>query len=104
MAALAQGGSVAYRNRQGRTPLHAATQNGHTDICGLLLTYGSDVNEIDPVTKLTALHFAAINGHVAVVEALLSWGAAVDPQNHVGSTPLHAACQEGHLPLSLIHI
>ena len=86
---------------QGFTALLAAAKKGHTDICGLLLENGSDVNEIHPVTKYSALHDAAGFGHVALVEALLSWGAAVDPQDHVGFTPLHAACQEGHLPCVL---
>ena len=95
--ALAQGGRVAMRNPQGGTPLIAAAQNGHTDICGLLLAHGSNVNEVDLETKSTALHQAAIRGHEAVVEALLSWGAIVDPQDHAGMTPLYFACQEGHL-------
>ena len=34
--ALAQGGRVAMRYK-GSTPLLAAADNGHTDICGLLL-------------------------------------------------------------------
>ena len=101
MAALAQGGRVACRNPQGFTPLLAAAQKGHTDICGLLLAHGSDVNEMTPVIKSTALHFAAMGGHVGLVEALLSWGATVDPQTHDGFTPLHVACQEGHLSIVL---
>ena len=94
--ALAQGGRVAMRNFEGATPLLAAAQNGHTDICGLLLAHGSDVNEIEPDTKNTALHKAALRGHVALVEALLSWGATVDPQSHQGATPLLVAVQGGH--------
>ena len=35
--ALAQGGRVEMRNPEGVTPLIAAAQAGHTDICGLLL-------------------------------------------------------------------
>lgn len=97
MAALAQGGRVTMRNSQGATPLLTAAQYGHTDICGLLLAHGSNVNEIEPNTKQTALHLAAIRGHNSSVEALLSWGAEVNPQDHGGFTPLHAACQEGHL-------
>ena len=41
--ALAQGGRVEMRNPGGFAPLYAAAQNGHTDICGLLLQHGSDV-------------------------------------------------------------
>ena len=97
MAALAQGGRVTWRNSQGFTPLLAAAQSGHTDICGLLLAHGSNVNEVEPDTKTTALHYAALNGHNALVEALLSWGVEVNPQDFAGGTPLHLACQEGHL-------
>ena len=95
--ALAQGGRVAMRNSQGFTSLIAAAQDGHTDICGLLLAHGSDANEVQLKIRWTALHVAASRGHEAVVEALLSWGAIVDPQDHGGWTPLHFTCQEGHL-------
>ena len=97
MAALAQGGRVAVRNHQGWTPLIAAAEKGHTDICGLLLAHGSDGNEMESVTKFTALHYAVLNGHSVLVEALLSWGAEVNRQDYLGTTPLHFACQEGHL-------
>ena len=95
--ALAQGGRVSVRNFQGATPLLVAAQNGHTDICGLLLARGSDVNQMEPTTKMTALHCAAFGGHEAVVEALLSWGALVDPRALGGVTPLCIVCQGGHL-------
>ena len=96
-AALAQGGRVAMRTPQGPTPLLIAARNGHTDICGLLLAHGSNVNETEPLGNQTALHCAATKGHNASLEALLSWEAEVNPQDHAGYTPLHAACQEGHL-------
>ena len=95
--ALAQGGRVAMRNPQGGTPLIAAAQNGHTDVCILLLAHGSNVNEMEPETKDTVLHNAAGGGHESLVEVLLAWGANIDAQDHTGMTPLHAACQEGHL-------
>ena len=97
IGALAQGGRVTERSFEGFTPLLAASEKGHTDICGLLLAHGSNVNEAVPVTKHTALHLAAIKGHNALIEALLSWGAEVNPQEHAGFTPMHAACQGGHL-------
>ena len=63
IAALAQGGKVTMRCPNGFTPLAAAAQNGHADICGLLLAYGSNVNETDPGPRHTALHFATNRGH-----------------------------------------
>ena len=101
MAALSQGGRVTVRSTQRLTPLLVAAQNGHTDICGLLLAHGSNVNEVMPGTEHTALHYAANHGHNASVEALLSWGAEVNPQDHAGLSPLHFACEEGHLLCSL---
>ena len=102
MDALAQGGRVEVRNFEGFSPLLAAAEKGHADICGLLLAHGSDVNEKLPDTKSTALHAAAGRGHRGVVEALLSWGAIVDTQCHIGTTPLYVACQEGHLACVLV--
>ena len=97
VTALAQGGRVTARNHKGATPLLAAAENGHTDICGLLLANGSNVNEMRPLSMQTVLHTAAFTGKNASVEVLLSWGAEVNPQDHDVSTPLHIACQEGHL-------
>ena len=57
----------------------AAAVKDHTDICGLLLAHGSNVDEVEPDTKDTALHNAALNDNNVLVEALLSWGATVDP-------------------------
>ena len=97
IVALVHGGRVTVRSSKGFTPLLVAAGDGHRDICSLLLAHGSDVNEVHPDTKDTALHFAANQGHSTLVAALVSWGAEVNPQNHVGGTPLHAACQEGYL-------
>ena len=69
--ALAQGGRVAMRNPQGGTPLIAATQNGHTDICGLLLAHGSDVAVSDS-HGATPLLVAAQNGHSDICGFLLA--------------------------------
>ena len=77
---MALGGRVTFRSNTGFTPLSAAAQRGHTDISGLLLAHGSNVNEVAPDTKHTALQNAAAKGHNALVEALLSWGAEVQPK------------------------
>ena len=69
--ALANGGNA--RTREDFSPLLAAAQNGHTEICGLLLAHGSDVNEISTVMgNITPLHVAAVRGHEATIAALLS--------------------------------
>ena len=97
IAALAQGGRVTFRSSERFTPLLGAAQNGHADICGLLLAHGSDVNEATRSTKETSLHLAGARGDEATVEVLLSWGAAVNPLDYGEQTPLFLACQYGHM-------
>ena len=45
--ALGNGGRVGLRAPLGLTPLIVAAQNGHRDICGLLLAHGGNVNDGD---------------------------------------------------------
>ena len=59
---LSQGGRVDARE-QGFTPLLAAAQRGHTEVCELLLDKGSDLEESSLRAHYTALHYAAIGGH-----------------------------------------
>ena len=69
ITALAQGGRVTVRSPQGGTPLLVAAQNGHTDICGLLLAHGNNVNDVDPLCKNTALQiFLALQKQAAIFE------------------------------------
>ena len=72
MAALAQGGRVAMRNYKGFTPLHAAAQMGHKDICNVLLAHGSDVHDrnpqgFTPLLKRVTQTFVASCLHMAVM-------------------------------------
>ena len=93
---LSEGGRVDARE-QGFTPLMAASDYGHTEVCELLLERGSDVRERKPDTQSTPLHFAALKGHKRIIQLLLSHKADVNSRNRIEGTPLHAASQEGHL-------
>ena len=79
MAALAHGGRVTMRSHQGGSPFLAAAQRGHTVICGLLLTHGSNVNEMDSETWWRALHFAADNADT--VDIIRAFVPVVSPEN-----------------------
>jgi ankyrin repeat protein len=46
------------RQRNGRIPLHVASQSGHIDIARLLLDCGCDVNTRDAY-RWTPLHYAS---------------------------------------------
>ena len=93
--ALALGGRVTTR-KDGWTPLIGAAQQGHTDICWLLLAHGSKLEEKEFGTENTALHEAAMLGHLSTITALLHWTPEkaemlVNSKNKGGYTPLTIA-------------
>jgi len=98
----------ASKGERSFTPLHYATEKGHTRAVELLISFGADLNAGER-SGWTPLHTAGYNcskgyelfegkpfcyecGHVLVVERLLEAGANVDIQSAKGRTPLHQAC------------
>ena len=79
----------------GFTPLVISAQLGHTEVCELLIANGSDLEEKDPTTLLTALHNAV--GQQSLLQMLLSHKADVNSRSRTGGTPLRLASQEGYL-------
>ena len=84
-------------DRDGRTALMIAAQNGHTDtVTALAGTHGANVDAVDR-NGWTALMFAARNGHTATVNALVgTHGANVDAATISGRTALMLAAERGH--------
>ena len=73
--------------------LMAAAQNGHFDICRLLIDKGAQV-KAKFSNGYTPLHYAAHNGHIAIVLLLCDHGADVEARTtlaRIGSGPLHLA-------------
>ena len=74
-----------------------AAEEGHFEVCELLLENGSDLEERVPGTLFTAVHKAAIRGHQRLLKLLLSNKADVNSRTRTGSTPLHLAIQEAEM-------
>jgi hypothetical protein len=74
--------------------LHVAARQGHADIVGILLAYGTDPDGDNPLGQ-TPLHLAAMYGHTAAAESLLMGGANVDARARGGYTPLALAAGHG---------
>ena len=92
---LSQGARVDAREK-GFTPLLAAADSGHTDVCELLLQKGrANIEDTNPDGS-TALNIAAGEGFVSTVELLLSEGANVSTKDNKGFTPLLIAAKNGH--------
>ncbi|XP_013383238.1 trithorax group protein osa isoform X2 [Lingula anatina] len=92
---LLQLGASLEPDRDGRTVLHLAAQNGQAEVTKVLINAGCDINAVDSLGG-TPLHRAAAQGHVEVVTLLLEEGCAYDRQEDVhGNTALHEAAWNG---------
>ncbi|XP_028910151.1 histone-lysine N-methyltransferase EHMT1 isoform X5 [Ornithorhynchus anatinus] len=78
-----------------RTPLHAAAESGHVDICHMLIQAGANIDTCSEDQR-TPLMEAAENNHLDAVKYLIKAGALVDPKDAEGSTCLHLAAKKGH--------
>jgi uncharacterized protein len=77
--------------------LLAAVKHGSTEEAELVLPFGANPNQVDPVSMDSALATAAEEGHVEMVKLLLSYGA--EPNligRKSGNTALHNACRSGN--------
>lgn len=85
------------RDWRGLTALYYATQGGHEDVVGLLLSKGAQANIAD-YDKRTPLMVASEQGHVDVVRMLVhSLGLqALEAKDQKGQTALYHAAIQGH--------
>jgi FOG: Ankyrin repeat len=76
--------------------LLAAARQGNTDEADLILPFGANPNQADPVSADTALMIAAGEDHVEMVNMLLAYGAEPNMvSRQSGNTALHSACRTG---------
>uniref|UniRef100_A0A3B5BFZ6 Euchromatic histone lysine methyltransferase 1 n=1 Tax=Stegastes partitus TaxID=144197 RepID=A0A3B5BFZ6_9TELE len=78
-----------------RTPLHAAAEGGHKDICHMLVQAGANLDMCDEDQR-TPLMEACENNHMEVVLYLLRAGASASHKDVEGFTCLHLAAKSGH--------
>uniref|UniRef100_A0A9W3GDE7 [histone H3]-lysine(9) N-methyltransferase n=1 Tax=Camelus bactrianus TaxID=9837 RepID=A0A9W3GDE7_CAMBA len=78
-----------------RSPLHAAAEAGHVDICHMLIQAGANIDTCSEDQR-TPLMEAAENNHLDAVKYLIKAGALADPKDAEGSTCLHLAAKKGH--------
>jgi ankyrin repeat protein len=88
------------RDKDGYTPLHAASQNGYVDIARILFEHGADVIAQDP-DGWTPLHWASISEDVDLAPIFVEYGADATAQDKNGWTPLRQAAQ--YVQVDLAH-
>uniref|UniRef100_A0AAY4CTF6 Histone-lysine N-methyltransferase EHMT1-like n=1 Tax=Denticeps clupeoides TaxID=299321 RepID=A0AAY4CTF6_9TELE len=78
-----------------RTPLHAAAEAGHQEICHMLVQAGANLDMCDEDQR-TPLMEACENSHLDTSRYLLRAGASAMHKDAEGSTCLHLAAKLGH--------
>jgi len=76
--------------KNGKAPLHLASELGRVEIARLLLDHGADVNNRRGAAQMP-LHFAAMHGHVEIVRLLIDRGADINAPTQASFAPLHIA-------------
>ena len=71
----------------GITALMLASMEGYTEIVGLIISKGADVNTVDNDGN-TALMLASVEGHTETAGLLISKGADVNVVGNDGDPPL----------------
>ena len=82
------------KGKYGITLLHSAAENGHSEVCQLILENVQDKNPKGEYGK-TPLHYAAENGHLEVCQLILENVQDKNPTGKFGATPLHYAAKNG---------
>ena len=87
-------------NSRGRTPLHEACFQGHTDLVRELVNeHGADL-EAKYNKSRDVLMYAVSGGHKEMVRVLIKeFHFNVNSRGYNGRTPLHEACSQGHTDL-----
>ena len=95
-AAIARGADLEVRDRDGRTPLVAATKAQRTAIAVRLLGAGADPNAQDDMQD-SAFLYAGAEGLNEILQATLDHGADVTSTNRFGGTALIPASEHAHV-------
>nr|KAG5690418.1 hypothetical protein BaRGS_026465 [Batillaria attramentaria] len=98
--------AMSVRNYDGLTCLHIAVQNGSTDIVGLLLERGADINAKDGKSGRSAIHFAVENSqpshHRVLMQLLEHPSLRINTATFAHQTALQLA--RGRHRLDLVHL
>ena len=90
-------GNVEVKDKNGKTPLHIACEEGHIDVAEYLICeYGCDKEAKDD-EQYTPLFASCLAGQIDMVKYLVSrFGCKFDIRDATGKTPLHIACANGY--------
>ncbi|BET33542.1 MULTISPECIES: ankyrin repeat domain-containing protein [Wolbachia] len=88
------GADINAKDKNERTPLHAAAEHSSTKAVKVLIEAGADINAKDK-NERTPLHIAAVKGYTEIVKVLIDLGADINAKDKNKKTPLHRATEIG---------
>ncbi|KAJ7041396.1 ankyrin repeat-containing domain protein [Mycena alexandri] len=94
---------IIHTGKDGDTPLHLVSLNGHSDVAKLLIEKGADIS-VKREDGNMPLHFASWNGHTDIAKLLIEKGADISVKRKNGDTPLHRALLRGHTDVAKLLI
>nr|KAI8750038.1 transient receptor potential cation channel subfamily A member 1-like [Biomphalaria glabrata] len=80
------------KNKMGKTALHLAAHNGHSEVVDTLISFNADLSLQDRDGN-TALHLAVISANAQIVSMLLQRGAYPKARNHRNMMAVHVAAE-----------
>ncbi|MGL9761743.1 MAG: ankyrin repeat domain-containing protein [Wolbachia sp.] len=84
--------NIDAQDKDGKTPLHFAAQEGNLDMVQFFLGRGAKIEAKD-IYGWTPLHFAASSDKLDIVKFLFNKNANIKARDIYGDTPLHVAAQ-----------
>jgi len=93
---IAGGADIHALDREGRTAIRIAVEQGRREALEMLLKKGAREDERGPRGQ-TLLHYAALRGHGSIATLLMAQGLDVNAKDDSGRTPLHGAAEENSL-------
>ncbi|KFA70940.1 hypothetical protein S40288_10226 [Stachybotrys chartarum IBT 40288] len=94
---LEKGANPEVGDSAGWKPLAVAARNGpsHLGVAELVLSFGANVDSLNPMLQQSALHLCANSGFRELAQLLLKNRAQVDVRDTDGQTPLFKAVAQG---------
>ena len=93
---LVNGADINARYERGRQAIHAAAENGNSNIMLTLKNRGANINARD-TNGYAPIHVAAGVGYENFIKDLVANGADVNAKTSLGRTALHVAAEKGHV-------
>ena len=86
-------------NNRGFTPLYVAAENGHIEVCKLIIENMVGEKNLTGPNGFTPIHLAVQNRHKEIYKILIENVEEMNPKDDYGTTPLDIAAQNNDIDI-----